>query len=104
MRQKLDALITKHDLIRRTMDSFWAMFDCYLEEEPEECAAIGFVNRESVRAELYGYVFGAARNLEFDFIKVYLDVFVQGKSLRVGDYWCIYDLQGNLFDDVFVID
>ena len=103
MRQQLDLLVTQHDLINRTFACFWETFDSYLQEEPQECAKIGFTSRASVKPVLYGYVFGTSTDLAFDFIKVYLDIFVNGESVRAGDYWRIYNLQGEAFDDAFII-
>lgn len=104
MREELDCLLKKHNLIDRTFDSFWHTFDRYLKEEPEESKEAGFFSRDSVRAELYGYSFCVTNELDFDCIKVYIDIFLKGETVNCGDYWCIYSLDGEEFDDCFVID
>lgn len=104
MREELDNIVKKYNLIERTFESFWRTYDCYLEEEPEESKEVGFYNRDSVNAELYGYSFCVTNELDFDYVKVHIDIFLKGKTVRCGDYWCIYDLDGKEFDDCFVVD
>ena len=104
MREELDYIVKKHNLIDRTFKSFWHNYDCYLEEESKESKEVGLYDRDSINAELYGYAFCVTNELDFDCIKVYIDIFLKGNNVRCGDYWCIYDLDGNKFDDYFVIE
>ena len=104
IRNELDGIVRKYDLVERTIRSFWANYDCYLEEEPEEARECGVADRDSIKAEFYGYYFGASNDLDFDHIKVYVDGIREGDTIRTITYWCIYSLDGKVFDDYFVID
>lgn len=104
MREKLDAIVQKYNLIGRTFERFWKTYDDYLREEPLESKENGLCDRNSITVELYGYSFCVTNELDFDYIKVYIDFFLKGKTMRLGDYWCIYMLDGKEFDDYFVIE
>lgn len=103
MREKLDYIVQTHRLIERTFEGFWLTYDGWLKENPEESREAGFIGRDSIRAELYGYAFCVTNELDFDCIKVYIEWFRKDGTVRCGDYWCIFDLDGNNFDDYFVI-
>ena len=80
-------------------------YDFYLKEEPEESRELGFIDRDSVRAEYYGYYFGISSDMDFDHIKVYVDGFLGDNDIsRDITYWCIYTLDGEHFDDHFIIE
>lgn len=104
MRKQLEAIIEKHNLINQTFENFWLNVDNYIKEEPEECAEIGLADRNQIKPELYGYSFWVTNKLGFDCIKVYIDINLEGKASQIGDYWCVYDLDGDFLDDYFVID
>ena len=104
MREELDRLVEKFNLIERTFDGFWYAFDSYLKKYPIESKEVGFFSRDSVSVELSGYSFCVTNELDFDCIKVYMDIFLKGETVSCGDYWCIYSLDGDEFDDYFVID
>ncbi|MBR1555549.1 MAG: hypothetical protein IJ644_09200 [Oscillospiraceae bacterium] len=103
MRQELDNIIKKYDLINQTFENFWETYDTYLTDEltKEESKSYGLIDRNSIRAELYGYSFCVSSDLSFDYIKVTVDCFLKGKTMRFATYWCIYSLDGELFDDCF---
>ena len=104
MREELDNIVKMHDLIGRTFESFWCTYDRYLEEEPTESKTIGFYGRDSINAELYGYAFFVTKELDFDCIKVYIEICLKAENIRCGEYWCVYSLDGKEYDDYFVID
>lgn len=104
MREQLDNIVKTHDLIDRTFESFWDVYDHYLEEQPFESKEIGFCDRDSINAELYGYAFCVTNELDFDCIKVYIEIFRKGETVSCGDYWCIYGLDGKKFDDYFALE
>lgn len=97
-------IIGEYDLINRTFKNFWECYDKYLtnEEAKDEIEKYGLVDRNSINAELYGYSFWVANDINFEHIKVYIDCFLKGETSRFATYWCIYDLQGEFFDDYFV--
>ena len=103
MREKLDIIIQKHDLINRTFKNFWEAYDTYLTDEltKEESQGYGLIDRDSIDAELCGYSFCVSNALNFDYIKVTIDCFQKGETMRFASYWCIYNLDGELFDDCF---
>ena len=46
-----------------------------------------------------------AGNYDFEHIKVYVDGYRKGKDrCRTISFWCIYRMDGEFFDDYFVID
>ena len=105
IRKELDEIVGKYELVKRTVGRFWKNYDSYLEEEPEESREFGFVDRDSVRAEFYGYYYGVSNNLDFEHIKVYVDGYRKGGGkCRAISFWCIYRMDGELFDDYFVVE
>ncbi|MBQ3161916.1 MAG: hypothetical protein IJC04_07305 [Oscillospiraceae bacterium] len=104
MRKQLEAIIEKYNLINQTFESFWINVDNYIKEDPEECAEIGLINKNQIKPELHGYSFCVTKEWNVDCIKVYIDIFLEGDSFRIGDYWCVYNLDGEFLDDYFVID
>lgn len=104
MREELDAIVQKYNLINRTFETFWENYDSYLIEEPEESKGLGLLDRDSIYIKLYGYSFSVRNSLNFDSVMVYTDFFKKGETIITGSYWCIYQLNGELFDDYFVID
>ena len=104
MKNKLDNIIQKNKMIPRAFESFWNSYDSYLLEESEESKKLELLNRNSITAELYGYSFCVTKDLDFDWIKVCIDFFLKDETTRLGTYWCIYNLDGDLFDDYFVIE
>ncbi len=104
MREELDYIVKKHNLIERSFESFWHTYDVYLEEEPTESREAGLCNRDSINVELYGYAFCVTKELDFDCIKVYIEIYLKDNSVRCGEYWCVYNLDGKEFDDYLVID
>jgi hypothetical protein len=105
IRKELDEIVRKYDLVESTIECFWENYDGYLEEEPEESRELGFADRSSVRAEFYGYYYGVSNNLDFEHIKVYVDGYHKDDGMcRCISFWCIYTLDGELFDDYFVIE
>ena len=103
MREELDNIIKKYDLIAQTFENFWVAYDTYLTDEltKEESKSYGLIDRNSISAELYGYQFCVFNDLNFDCIKVTIDCFLKSKTMRFATYWCIYNLDGELFDDCF---
>ena len=92
-------------MISRTFDYFWNTYDYYLLEEPTESKELRLFSRDSIDVQLYGYCFCVTNELNFDWIKVCIDFFLKGeKTMRLGTYWCIYKLNGEFFDDYFVIE
>lgn len=106
MREILEKTVNEHDLINRTFESFWEVYDAYLSEEDAKdiTGELGLADRDSIHAEFYGYSFWVSNDLDFVHIKVYIDCFLKGESTRFATYWCVYDLEGELFDDYFVIE
>lgn len=104
MREELDGIVKKYNLIERTFTSFWQAYDAYLEEEPTESREAGLCNRDSISAELYGYAFCVTKQLDFDCITVTIEFGLKEKHFRCGEYWCEYSLDGKEFDYYFVID
>lgn len=106
MKEILEKIISEHDLINQTFNNFWKCYDAYLSDEDsrEEIEEYGLVNRNSINVKLYGYSFWISNDLDFEYIKVYIDCFFKGESMRFATYWCIYNLQGELFDDYFVFE
>ncbi len=104
MREELDNIVKKHNLIERTFTSFWHTYDVYLEEQPTESREVGLCSRDSIDAELYGYAFCVTKELDFDCIKVYIEIYLKGKTVRCGEYWCVYSLDGKEFDRYFAIE
>ncbi len=104
MREELDAIVQKHNLINRTFEAFWKNYDSYLIEEPGESKELGLLDRNSIYVKLYGYSFSVRTSLDFDSVIVYIDFFKKGETIRTGSCWCIYKPDGDLFDDYFVCD
>ena len=104
MRKQLEAIIEKHNLINQTFENFWLNVDNYIKEEPEECAEIGLADRNQIKPELCGYSFCATKEWDVDHIKVHIYIYLGDDQFRIGDYWCVYDLDGDFLDDYFVID
>ena len=105
IRKERDEIVKKYDLVDRTIEYFWANYNCYLEEEPEESRELGFIDRDSVRAEFFGYYYGVPNSYDFEHIKVYVDGYRKGEDMcRTISFWCIYRMDGEFFDDYFVID
>ncbi|MBQ8966589.1 hypothetical protein [Ruminococcus sp.] len=104
LRKELDEIVKSYDLVERTVECFWANYDSYLDEEPEESHEFGFTDRNSARAEFYGYYYGVSSNLDFEHIKVCVDGYRHGENCRAISFWCIYRMDGELFDDHFVVE
>ena len=68
MREELDNIIKKYDLITQTFENFWVAYDTYLTDEltKEESKSYGLIDRNSINAELYGYSFCVSNDLNFD--------------------------------------
>ena len=106
MKETLEKIVNEHDLINQTLKNFWECYDDYLADEDtkEEAKQYGLVDRNSINAELYGYSFWVSNDMDFVHIKIYIDCFLKGQSMRFATYWCIYDLQGEFIDDYFVCE
>lgn len=106
MRNELDSIVQKYDLINHSFEVFWTNYDTYITDEntKEEAKENGFISRDSVTAKLHGYSFCVSEDLDFDYIKVCIDCFRKRETLRSIRFWCIYDLNGELFDDFFVLE
>ncbi len=106
MREELENIIKKYNLISNSFEYFWENYDQYIsnEDTKDEAKENGFINRDSIAAKLYGYSYCISDDLDFDYIKVYIDCFRKGETMRSITYWCIYDLNGDLFDDYFVLE
>ncbi len=106
MKETLEKIVNDHDLINQTFAHFWECYDTYLSDEDtkEEVEEYGLVDRNSIDAKLYGYSFWVSKDLDFVHIKVYIDCFLKSETMRFATYWCIYDLEGELFDDYFVCE
>ncbi|MBR1443427.1 MAG: hypothetical protein IJ583_07835 [Firmicutes bacterium] len=106
MREMLDKIIEKYDLIKKTFENFWISYDGYLTDEvtKEESKGYGLTDRNSINAKLSGYSFCVSGGLEFECIKVYIEFFLKGENMPLGRYWSIYEPDGEFFDDYFVIE
>jgi len=104
MREELDAIVQKYNLVNRTFEAFWRNYDAYLIEEPEESKGLGLLDRDSIYVKFYGYSFCVINKLDFDSVIVYIDFFRKGETISLGNFRCIYKLDGDLFDDYFIID
>ena len=52
MREELDNIIKKYDLITQTFENFWVAYDTYLTDEltKEESKSYGLIDRNSINA------------------------------------------------------
>ena len=104
MKNQLEKFVQKYDLVQRTFASFWNCYDDYLQEYPEEAEEYQLIDHDSVRLELYGYSFVISEKFHRDFVKVLIDIYQKNEMYQIGEYWCIYDENGEILDDTFVLD
>lgn len=104
MKNELEKFVQEHDLIQRTFVSFWNCYKNYLQEYPEEAGEYQLIDRDSVQPELYGYSFVISKKFQRDFVKVLIDIYQKNETFEIGEYWCIYDENGEILDDTFVLD
>lgn len=106
--------IDNYRIRQRTIESFWLNFYSYMKEEPEEFLKVFGENFESKtlkvqvnKIELYidswdeEKIF-PVRNYGFDYAESYVPIIFQDKNL--GLYTCLFTLDGQAFDDFFIID
>jgi hypothetical protein len=105
LREELDGIVERYDLVKRTFDSFWICFENYLTGDitREESREYGLTNKDQVEVRLYGYSFVVSKKFSREFIKVDLDVYKKDCNPEFAEYSCIYSLDGECEDDSFVI-
>lgn len=92
----------ENNIEQRFSSSFWAYFDGYRIEDPEEFSAV-FQNGKDVYIKLDRLAFEVELpNYENKVISVCADICINDK--KVGWFKIIYLLAGEEFDDYFVID
>lgn len=101
MREELDELVKKYNLIDRTVKSFWLTYDNYLTDEltREERQKAGLTDRDSVSIQLEGYSYHVTQTVDFDYISVMVYCFRKGETIPLIEYYCTYYLNGEFFDD-----
>lgn len=110
MREQLTELVRKYDLINRTYEYFWINYDKYLAEEPEEAHSVGLFDRNSIEEPFLRnveYMLTNGKSLDsFDreLLSVRLDFCLKGSGCIIWNYTCDFTLNGEVFDDWFIID
>lgn len=111
IREQLSELIESYDLINRTYEYFWVNFDKYLSEEPEEAHSVGLFDRSSIKKPFLRYadykLTGSNGQNDFglELLSVSLDFYhKEESSCALGYYTCEFTMDGEVYDDYFVID
>ena len=104
MKEMLYQLIETYDLIERTWEWFWKNYDSYLKEEPEESAKVGLYSRDSVEAYLIDRSYHISYDNEIEFIRITIDMRRKKDNHYIGYYSSDFTLNGEDFDDWFVME
>ena len=108
MKEQLTKIISEYNLTDVTYDSFWESYKGYLADSAEEAAKHGLVDETSVSITLRSTAYCISEYLErngekMDYIEICYEMFNK-QDKYVGYYDCLFDLDGNMFDDYFVTD
>lgn len=108
MKEQLTKIISEYDLTDVTYDSFWERYKSYLADSAEEAAEHGLVDETSVSITLRSTAYCKSGYLErngekMDYIEICYEMYDK-QNKYVGYYAGIFDLDGNMFDDCFVIE
>ncbi|UNL87482.1 hypothetical protein [Priestia koreensis] len=104
--KELKQWVVEHQLEEKTVENFWKVFFLWKEEDKEE-----FNNTfrlEFKREELYVYTDKVALTItnwpdeDYNHVVVYLKF--EYNDVYIGNYRMVFDLQGEIEDDYFVID
>lgn len=111
IREQLSELIEKYDLINRTYEYFWKNYDSYLKEEPEEANSLDLMDRSSIEKPLLRYAnykltsVNGQNDFGFELLSVGLDFYHKEEGgCALGYYTCEFTMNGEVFDDFFVIN
>ena len=102
---KVCYIVQEYNLIDRTIDSFWLSYDDYLTDEitREESKEVGLTDRSSVYIKLAGYSFHVSTSVDFDYISVKVYCYREKENIPIIEYHCTYFLNGELFEDYFLL-
>lgn len=110
IKRQIIELVQKYNLIDQTFDSFWENYDSYISKEPEEAESVGLINRSSIEKPFLRSVYYTLTNanehndFELELLVVRLDFYHKEEpDCVLGDYTCEFTLDGEIFDDFFVI-
>ncbi|MBR1528789.1 MAG: hypothetical protein IJ642_05760 [Oscillospiraceae bacterium] len=104
MKEILYQIIEKYHMIERTWEYFWKNYDSYLEEEPEEAQEYGLYNRDSVRPYLFDRSFHVRYDNEIEIIRITIHIDRIKDNRYIGGYSSDFTLDGEDFDDWFMIE
>lgn len=107
LKEQLNEIVSKYDLMNASFDMFWKCYKSYLAESPDEASEYGLVDEDSVRISLRStsYVISeATRNGEkLEFIEISIEM-RNKEDHYLGYYDAIFDLDGTVSDDYFVLE
>jgi hypothetical protein len=107
MKQELLEFIEKFNIINRSMESFWEIFENY-KTDPEYTEEFQEHFREFDEKSLMVSIKEISYNLQsvskdsYEYITLYIEMVYKGK--QIGHYQPVFDRKGEWVDDYFVID
>ncbi len=107
MKQELLEFIEKFNIINRSMESFWEIFENY-KTDPEYTEEFqehfGEFDETSLMVSIkeISYNLQSVSKDSYEYITLYIEMVYKGK--QIGHYQPVFDRKGEWVDDYFVID
>ncbi|MBQ8121350.1 MAG: hypothetical protein IJ172_11330 [Ruminococcus sp.] len=108
LKEQLNEIISRYDLIDVTFDSFWRVYNCYLAESAQEASEYGLFDEDSVNVSLRSESYVISETIKSngeknEFIEIRIEM-RDKQDHYIGYYDAVFDLDGTFADDFFVLE